>query len=561
MDRREKIVSKTVIYLLYLTLLFSYDETVLYANAQTARSTELSSNPEELLNNAKRALQLGSYVNAIKYLGECIKIGEKINKRIPEAYLMMANIQRDQFKDYPEAIQFYEKYLILPNAEKTKGLKEIAKAYYDWGMLYDSFFDSSVNLHLNYYTFKLHKPNLINERESSAIRYYAGLENYLYGRIDDAINNFSKVTEKTHSYNILSEIKLAGCYYQKGQKGKANQIWSSIKKISNNDILIISELLVTQLESKVNNIEKEALKKCQEVSQLLDKQKNQTNYYNKIRLNLSMVYCMINDLDNAYSQIRYYDPKMPDTNLEIAKFYQSYIYKLLAQLCFKKASRYYEECAKFDPSKSDIYNYYKGICYLSIGEFDNGIKTFEKVSNKPLNLKAQIYLAICYYNKGQRQKAIEIFDRISRDKNKDVLNELGYVYAKLNINLGNAQKYIQKSEDIYKTAFVYFQLGIREKDEMKKNLVLVDAIRLVDQDRGEVDYSLEKNDPIKLILLANLYYQRRMFDESVRIWMNFTSKYPDVYGIINILQLTSETWQMNPKEKIDFNWINQYATK
>ncbi len=538
--------------------------------ADTART----SNIEELMNKVKRAINVGNYNIAVRYLNEYIKDSEKKGKPSPEAYLMMADIQRDKLKNYPTAVQFYKKYLAITDAEKIKGLEGIAKAYYDWGVLYSNFFNSSVNLRLNYYSFKLEKAKkvkiklekakkvkIVNELEIDAINFYRGLENYLYGRFDDAMKDFTNVSDKNSQYNIFAKIKLAGCYYKSGQKQKADQMWSGIKKNYGKDILIESEIIVTQLESNIYSIKKEAMKRQQEISKLLDQQKNMEEYYNKLRLNLALISLLIGNSDDAYGQIRDYDPKTADTSLGNVKFYQSYIYKLLTQLCFNEAKKYYQECIQIEPNKSDLYNYNIGICYLLVGKFDDAIEVLKKVSRKPLKDKAQAYLAVCIYNKGQKQKAIEMLNSLSKDKNKEVLGEIGYAYAQIIVKLEEALLLAQKSGDQYKIGFVHFQLGLREKDDTKRNLAFADAIRAIDKYRGEVDYSLDKNDPNALITLANLYFYRNIFDESARIWMHFNSRYPHVYQIVNVLQLINETWQMNPKDKIRLNWINQYAIK
>ena len=92
------------------------------------------------------------------------------------------------------------------------------------------------------------------ERYEDLIRYYLGEVSYGLGRYDaaiDEINNFVKLSKRDARYNERARVLLGACYYKKGDKKKAEEIWNDVLNKNPQDAGIISELMDTYAELKV----------------------------------------------------------------------------------------------------------------------------------------------------------------------------------------------------------------------------------------------------------------------------------------------------------------------
>ena len=514
-------------------------------------------NAESLFNLSDRLIQQGDIITGFKYLEKSIQTGEKSGKPIPKAYLMRGVIYQDYFKNYQCAIPDYEKYLTLDNMgeHRINALERIAKAYSDWGMLYRKFFNATVNLYIDYYTYKLQTSARSSPEEMAFIRYSRGMGYYLSQRYDKSISDLEKVSAGSQPYRIQARIKLAACYYKKGFRSKAEQIWS---QAGSNDIPISSELWRTYLEAGKALKSDEISKQCQKMSQWLDAQKVKKDAYNQVGRNIAHLYYTVNELDKALEQFRNVDMRCPDFTVSNVKFFQPSPFESRAKIYFCKASEYYLKCLQTQPAKSDYYKYQIGLCLLRADKIDEAIKAFNEISDMDLKPKASINIAVSFYRKGETQKAYQIWDQVANTGNKESLGELGYVYAKLGIRLQDALKYTEGNDDPLKSAFTHFQLGFETKGKAQKIEQFEEAIQILERSRPEVGLYLEKNDPLLLVDLANAYYQRRYFSISAEIWSHFLDRYPEVYQIFDVTQLISEIWHSNWKESAisDISWVN-----
>ncbi|MBI3353973.1 MAG: tetratricopeptide repeat protein [Nitrospirae bacterium] len=94
------------------------------------------------------------------------------------------------------------------------------------------------------------------ERYEDLVRYYLGEVSYGLGRYDaaiDEINNFVKLSKRDARYNERARVLLGACYYKKGDKKKAEEIWNDVLNKNPQDAGIISELMDTYAELKVED--------------------------------------------------------------------------------------------------------------------------------------------------------------------------------------------------------------------------------------------------------------------------------------------------------------------
>lgn len=97
--------------------------------------------------------------------------------------------------------------------------------------------------------------------------------------------------------------------------------------------------------------------------------------------------------------------------------YIEYIDKTMAVFAkgnFKKALSRFEVVLKTYPTDLNA-NFYGGLCYFNLGEYNKAIDTFEKCLNSEFNNfneEAEWYLAKSYQANGNKEKANELFEKI-----------------------------------------------------------------------------------------------------------------------------------------------------
>lgn len=204
----------------------------------------------------------------------------------------------------------------------------------------------------------------------------------------------------------------------------------------------------------------------------------------------------------------------------------------------------------------DYLLYFRGICYYLSEEFQKAINDFNKIKSKPLYWSALIRLGACYYKKGLIQKANWCWDTVYKNNknNLEVLSELGYIYAQLDISekLEEALRYCQKAFEEIKTEriakcliWVYFKnnqvneaIKLLEKINFK-NPDLVDKLgEYKDLKQGiEIEYTTKFYDPSILDHKANIY-----LNQAIKYYKRYLRHNPEnevVNCQIGISQLNS----------------------
>jgi len=108
---------------------------------------------------------------------------------------------------------------------------------------------------------------------------------------------------------------------------------------------------------------------------------------------------------------------------------------------------------------ANLANYYIGVCYLNIGEFDSAIEYLQDFNTKDLLLGSQKYGIIgdCYVEKDDYENAIKFYKKaISKDFSNDFtspiyLKKLGLVYEQQGNNTDAADVYSKIYNDYPKS--------------------------------------------------------------------------------------------------------------
>jgi tetratricopeptide (TPR) repeat protein len=506
---------------------------------------------KENLSKAKQFVQMKNYEDAFICLNKSLEESEESDNLLLDAYVFTGSLYT-RFNDYQKAIETYQRYLSRSDGNNNVAILEAAAdTCANLGMIYDVFSNSLANLHIDYYEYKLKLIKQITPDDISMINYFLGLEYYALNEIDKALESFKKV--ELIPYDNLAKIKIAGCYYKKGQKDKANKIWSGIK-IGTNNMLAFSELWLTFLETGKFAESDMGLKQALIIRDWLGKPGNATDYSLYIRHNLAGIYCLSGEIDGSFEQFAGDDIKLPEIKLSNSRFFRSSNFRILAMAYLEKANEYYTECVQLDNQNADAYKYQLGWCLLRSSKLDESIAEFQSLSKGQYKIKSLIGIGVALYRKGEKDNAINILDKVVREKSddKEILGELGYAYAKLGIALDRALEYANKSGNQVKIAFVHYQLAFTEKNQNQRILRLNEAISLLDKNRGTLGYY--NNDPFLLVDLANAYYHKGFLGESATIWFHFVRRYQGIYHIIEVLRHIKEIQLMNPTELFVSNW-------
>ncbi|MBU1397469.1 MAG: tetratricopeptide repeat protein [Proteobacteria bacterium] len=149
------------------------------------------------------------------------------------------------------------------------------------------------------------------------------------------------------------------------------------------------------------------------------------------------------------------------------------------------AVAYIKNVIEKDPDNPE-YQYYLGLFYEELEEFDNAEEAFLKaIEMDPDDSRIHFRLGVVYDKDGNKEKSIEQMKTVIRidPKNSNALNYLGYTYADSGENLDEAERLIvealkYKPDDGYITdslGWVFFKKGLYSKavEFLKKAAAIV----------------------------------------------------------------------------------------
>ena len=202
---------------------------------------------------------------------------------------------------------------------------------------------------------------------------------------------------------------------------------------------------------------------------------------------------------------------------------------------YEKAIEIYKEI-EYTNHKDKNYSYFSiGVLYEKLELYPEAIEYFEKIitSHDTFLESSKFHLARTYFYSKEYEKAKELFLQIIPHNNEKLTKLVLYYEAKIELYLGNNDKYEKKIEYL-STRYPDFQPGISEKVRIllsKKRFRECDIyFKKIKPDllEKDVDCSYE-------LLCAEYYEQKNQFDKSLEIYsklLDTNSRYVDKSRIL-----------------------------
>jgi tetratricopeptide (TPR) repeat protein len=495
----------------------------------------------------------------------------QFNPKHEGAYLFfLRGYKFQQENNYPKAVENYLSFLNKEEiqntttdewqAEMTRNtIGNLAQAYFDWGMLSHSLFNSAINIELDYYNqeYALWKCKKLKSMNLNYNWYFRGICLAYAQQYEDAIAAFKQIQPNSDIYP-QAQLALARCYAQTGKREVAQTLFQQIDAVGKKDPVIFSSLSVFLTEFFPSR-KQEGLANCEVTYSLARGAGVKANVRNTVIRNLSQAYYNTAQIDKALEYLRKLDPKLPEfEDASGAKFFDPSLFRLQAQIYLSKGIEYYQKVVeKIGEEKTSSQLYRIGESFLVLGKYDDAISIFQKLIEKTVGKRLRastiISLGICYYNKGNSEKAAELWNSVQTERDVLIQSEMGYTFARLGINLDLALVLCKRTEaEVAEQGVLaanlgtaYFHKGIQEKNKKKQGELFWQAIGQLGSYIGNsVDFRRgDWRAPLLLINLANGYYLVHRFQKSTTIFLYFRDDYPEVEQLFIACQLTQENWR------------------
>ncbi|MFH1859998.1 MAG: tetratricopeptide repeat protein, partial [bacterium] len=443
-----------------------------------------------------------------------------------------------------------------------------ARSCYSRARIYKAFSTTAANTGLNYYNLRLltHELQKKNQERCQGLKiyakkrdylwYYRGLCYYLLGDYQKAMAEFEHIPSSSSMY-WKAMTKQGTCYYKSGKYEEAAKLWERVKSSQINNPALLSELGCAYAECNQKD-------KMQDAILWGTKAKDRR---------LAWIYLKSGNTDKAIDlmkNLKFYQPELIDTWGEYTnpqekirikyttKFYNPSNFNYLADIYLDMAAKYYGQYLKYSRNKCEIL-YQTGMCYLLSGDTGRAKKVFKDViddrETKNVNrVMAQIYSGICLYQKGQKESALKIWgDIVSQEKDPVLRSQVGIVYAKLGIRsneiiplCGSCEETGSQGILSWNLGIAYFSRGISLDNPGYLSRAMMS---LENNHIQEAGYNPERNEPLLLVDMANVYFNQRLFSQSAEIFLALKGSYPETAQILNTVQGTGGMWNIIKWEK------------
>jgi tetratricopeptide (TPR) repeat protein len=464
---------------------------------------------------------------------------------------------------YDKAIFHYNKEIVLNKNKDDRiyriAVRNLARVCHTYGCLYKAFFNTAVNMELNYYNCRRAVSKLkakekqdvvglkLKDERQDCIKYFSGLCYYLLHEYDKAIAEFKGISRRSDMY-WKAIIRQAGCYYKKGMYDVAARLWDKVYANNINRLVVLCELGCVYVECGLKNKLADAIAWC---SKAADKR-------------LSWLYCKNNELDKAkrlIEKLKDSEPEVIDKwgrykdtqyNIDVeytTRFYNPVSLQYLSEIYFNMAIKYYNKYLELSTKNKAKVLYQIGMCYLLAGDVNNANVCFQQIQHKNIKDMARVMLAVCRYKSGEEQVADRIWSAVLArcQRNYQIRSLIGYVYARLGINLDDAVVLCdvsgakRKGRLSWNLGMVYFCNGIHTGNQE----MLVSAMMCLEKNHiQESGYNPQKNKPLLLIDMANVSFNQKLFAQTTEILFALKGMYPEVEQILNAAQSIREMWNV-----------------
>lgn len=501
-------------------------------------------------------------VSAEKELEQLLKVAPNFKA---EYLQFMLGVVREHRNIYKEAIKRYRNEIKENKRRTPEDIKAFHAAYlraaescFKLGLLYKALFSISVNSELNYYNARIYLAPRLASPNLPEIYYFKARCHYYLGEIEETLSSLKEISS-TSTLKPFIQILSGAALYLKGEKDKAKEIFNQIERNYQGNSLIISQLAATYTEIGLKPIHVPELKKGGNL--------------NQVRSNLISVYLKQDRINEAEALSRLIDYRKPVRVVSLEEvegeeyninFYDPAGLNYLAGLYFRQAISFYQEYINIleEKKKADRPRCQIGICQLLSGSLEEAISTFKALiessgTTPGVRAMALINLGTALHKKGARQEASSYW-RLALTENSNnprVKSDLGCVYARLMINLDQALE-LARAEEVKpgplaeNLGWIHFKRGLyyQDPEEMGKALGLLEKNHI-----QEAGYSLAHNDPLLLLKMAAIFFNRKMYSEGAEVLLHFRELYPESQQALTSFQLMSQTWKVIKWDK-DIRW-------
>lgn len=312
--------------------------------------------------------------------------------------------------------QFNKPKEIAPTKEKIKIVEEVTSL-------------KEVEKHINNYEYDIaiEKLNLLEEKGNKLDEIYY-LKSLIFLRTENITKfkeNYGKLKSKSENKSFLEELE----FYFEFQ----NNNFQKALNIAKNSKITKSKLFISILQILQNDVQGAKKNLLENTSNLNNKIIEQIAIFETFQdINISYLYTLIaKELKtNNYPLLAkklLLQAISIDNNFKDAWLYLGHLY--LENQLYKEAQKSLEKARIIDPYEKET-NFYLGINYYYLNQFNNSIKYLQNSINQGISQKAKAYefLALSHYKNGDNNLALNNFKLSQQNITLNLSSYSTYIY-------------------------------------------------------------------------------------------------------------------------------------
>lgn len=491
------------------------------------------------------------------------------------------------WNNYPVAIPHFLKELEhwdgryqRPMPTHVEVLGFTADAHYKTGLLFKEFFNTALNVELNYYNFLF----ILNERRATQkidnekltllpyredyLHFFRGLCYFHLNFLADARKDWEKIESGSELYG-RGQSMLGLIAYKEGKVEEAKKIWDGLSTKKDAQL----DLGIAQVLTRTEPWRAQGLAALAQIYKEGKAQPRVAVYYagevardpNRLEESEKILHSLAfnePELRNQWGRL------VPDKGQPIeyyVDFYDPYGLNILAEYHLQAARKYYQLYAQ--EAKKPAAEAYQAVIGLSLGELVDSQAILQTLQRAPdadptLRLAVLLGLRTVAAQLHQEQELMDLDGSIRQiaEGNPAYRSYLGRFTAEMGedpkraVDLCSGPEVFKPGPYSQHMAYALFVKGAKERDMA----TLTKSIELYEKNHiAESIYSVRKNDPVVLQGLANAFFVRRWFDFGPKIYLKFRDLYPEAEQIFDSLRHATQLWEAlkwDQSGEVDIVW-------
>jgi len=461
-----------------------------------------------------------------------------IPKEIEEA------LKLNRINHFEEALQVIERAL---KEEKIKpdftSAYTVGRILYRKGELYREMAEINVLTSLGYL-------NQVIEKESNPpdeVKLFLGISyffNKQYLECADILNQVTSSRKIKGELMSVSMVYLGASYYQTGEKGRANDLWSKVEK---NHLFARSVLGYMYAHLGINPNQGEEFTR-----EVLERTGKESPYYHSIRMNHAYTLLVLGRFHQAYEEISGIELDRPiyifrpSTHKEM-RLYDLSMLNSYSKIILGESIKNLEPIATSSSGElASFASYYVAQMYMYLGDLDKSLKYALKakklsVISSLTMIRASALEASVYLLEGKSKKGLKLLmeevERIYGQPSSllELMNVVilsGIEYKIVREVVDNVESYIYEVEwsRTRRDSALLGELAYFTRRYVRALYYLERA-----RDKGNKN-KIETNDPTYLLKLSYVYYMREYFSESLEILFSLGKHFNGVRPLQDAVQ-------------------------